>query len=90
MGSGIKFDAKQHLKFAIDRDFKGKTKRWNVWNRLRMDFLGTIKWYGAWRKYCFFPDDGTIYDSKCMKRIMEFIDEQTDIRNAERRKKKGK
>lgn len=37
--------------------------------------LGKIKWYGAWRKFCFFPNEQTIWDSKCLKHIIEFLDE---------------
>ena len=35
--------------------------------------LGFIKWYGAWRQYCFFPLNSTIFSSGCMKDINDFI-----------------
>lgn len=28
--------------------------------------LGVIKWYGAWRKYCFFPSSDTVWDNNCL------------------------
>lgn len=38
-------------------------------------FLGEIKWYGAWRKFCFFPDLETIWDNKCLSLVVDFLDE---------------
>ncbi len=37
--------------------------------------IGQIKWYGAWRKYCFFPDEYTVWDRKCLKELIDFLDE---------------
>lgn len=37
--------------------------------------LGEIKWFGAWRKYCFFPGENTIFDNKCLNFILEFLEE---------------
>lgn len=37
--------------------------------------LGEIKWYGAWRKFCFFPNVDTIWDNKCLTFIIKFLDE---------------
>ena len=50
----------------------GKTLVWAV----RKDDLrlGQIEWYAAWRRYCFFPCGATLFDSSCLKEIMDFID----------------
>jgi hypothetical protein len=37
--------------------------------------LGQIKWYPGWRRYAFFPDAETLYDSSCLKDIQNYIDE---------------
>ena len=37
--------------------------------------LGQIKWYPGWRRYAFFPDSETLYDSSCLKDIQNYIDE---------------
>lgn len=40
--------------------------------------LGMIKWYGAWRKFCWFTDgifDDIVFDSKCLNDIKGFLDE---------------
>lgn len=41
------------------------------------NFLGLIKWYGAWRKYCFFPEEQTIFESVCLKDISDFCYTET-------------
>lgn len=46
--------------------------------------LGEIKWYGAWRKFCFFPNKDTIWDNKCLSHVINFLDET----NKDWRKKK--
>ena len=46
--------------------------------------IGIVKWYPAWRRYCFFPDSETLYDSQCMKDISAYIDELMELRNKER------
>ncbi len=35
--------------------------------------LGEIKWYGAWRKFCFFPANETIWDDKCLEDLVSFV-----------------
>ena len=39
------------------------------------DDLGEIKWYGAWRKFCFYPNSNTIWDNKCLEELLNFITE---------------
>lgn len=36
--------------------------------------LGDVKWFGAWRKFCFFPCDKTVWDTKCLNEVVEFVD----------------
>lgn len=39
--------------------------------------LGMVKWYGAWRKFCWFTDgifDDIVFDSKCLNDIERFLD----------------
>lgn len=35
--------------------------------------LGKIKWYGAWRQYCFYPEPETIFNTGCMDDIQRVI-----------------
>lgn len=31
--------------------------------------LGSIRWFGPWRRYVFVPVDGTLFDYSCMEAI---------------------
>lgn len=42
--------------------------------------LGTIKWHGPWRQYCFFPNGETIFSGDCMRYIIDFIKELMEKR----------
>lgn len=46
-------------------------------------FLGTIKWFGAWRRYVFHPESNTLFDAGCLSAIQTKINELM----AERKKK---
>lgn len=64
----------------------GKTGVWNVLSLRHDALLGQIKWYGAWRQYCFFPAADTIFNPGCMDDIKAFIGEQMAARCADRSK----
>ena len=36
-------------------------------------YLGAIKWYSAWRQFCFYPDGGAIWSSGCLKDVQTFL-----------------
>lgn len=57
----------------------GKTDYYAVQTKSH-EAIGVIKWYSRWRRYCFFPDEGTLYDSKCMKNIADFMQSIMDAR----------
>lgn len=39
--------------------------------------LGTIKWWGAFRAYCFFPNQYTLFDAACLRDIATFCEDHT-------------
>jgi hypothetical protein len=51
-----------------------KTRRFSVRNALSRVYLGEIKWFGSFRKYCYFPVSGTVFDSWCLDQISDFCD----------------
>ncbi len=51
----------------------GKTDIWNVLSKSSGYILGQIKWYGAWRQYCFWPSPKTIFNPQCMEDINQVI-----------------
>lgn len=50
-----------------------KTETWRVVSKNNSSTLGTIRWYGAWRQYCFFPTNFTVFNDGCLEKITEFI-----------------
>jgi len=53
-----------------------KTMRWDVMAKAG-DHLGEVKWFGRWRKYCFFPLSGCAFEGTCMREIVKFIEDRT-------------
>jgi len=55
---------------------KAKTKCWLV---VAKDggTIGSVKWHGPWRKYCFFPYDYTVFEEDCLRDISNFIEGET-------------
>lgn len=35
--------------------------------------LGMIKWHGAWRKFCLFPNSNTLWDNKCLEDVINLL-----------------
>lgn len=51
----------------------GKTLRWAVQNIRTGEWFGWIKWHGAWRRYCFFDKEASLYDDDCLRMIADFL-----------------
>lgn len=51
----------------------GKTSRFACLNRHHGGELGIVKWYGAWRQYCYFPTSQAVYSAGCLRDIANFI-----------------
>lgn len=62
-----------HTRFFDDGPHKpgAKTRKFDVFG-LTHRLLGHVKWWGAWRKYCFFPLDSMLFDNHCLNQIAEF------------------
>lgn len=74
-----------HIEFeCLDIRDGQKTARWDVWTRSadNPQLLGDVHWYGAWRKYCFFPEDNCIFEEVCMREISDFIVARTKEQRA--------
>jgi len=52
---------------------EAKTQVYNVINNLDGSYLGQVKWYSAWRKYCFFPQPNCVFESDCLSDITKFL-----------------
>jgi hypothetical protein len=65
-----------------DRSLGKKTDVWEVWRRneasLRLtSHAGQVRWHSPWRRYCFFPSAGTVWEQDCLRSIAEFIESET-------------
>lgn len=72
--------AKEYLDFDEDYDEKSvmrKTKCFIILNKVTNDDLGQVKWNGAWRQYCFYPDPDTHWSRGCLKEVYDFIEKLT-------------
>lgn len=54
---------------------KLKTKVYQVVSKSSRENLGEVRWYPAWRHYCFFPfrEFETVYSDRCLLEISLFI-----------------
>jgi hypothetical protein len=53
---------------------KTKTEQFLVKNKSSDFILGTMKWYGPWRRYCLFINKpGLVFDAGCLADIQDFI-----------------
>lgn len=76
----------------FDEDGKSASGKTSVWTVATMhdkadsdeqySGLGAIKWYGAWRRYCFFPLGQTIFEQDCLRDIAAFCEKQTKAQRA--------
>lgn len=64
--------SKPYLEFELIEK-KPKTNVYSI-NSIASGFkLGIVKWFSSWRQYCFFPNEGTVFDQRCMKDIRDFM-----------------
>jgi hypothetical protein len=63
-----------YLRFEKEAD-TGRTEQYGVFSALHGDRLGTVKWYGAWRQYAFFPERETVWNRDCPRQLAGFLDE---------------
>ena len=71
----------QYLEFRFVEK-KPKTRVWEVCSKTNMLRLGLIKWYGSWRQYTFFPEQGTVFNEGCLEDIRYFLISENDIQKA--------
>lgn len=58
----------------------GKTFVFGVYTKPAGEFLGVIRWYGAWRKYAFFPETQTLYEQDCLRDIAQFLEDAKNLK----------
>jgi hypothetical protein len=67
------YETSKYLCFE-ELESKTKTKQFAVRNKTQSFILGYVKWYGPWRRYCFFIDkSGLVFDAECLADIQDFL-----------------
>lgn len=41
------------------------------------NLLGVIRWHAPWRKYAFFPEDGTLFEQDCLQDLSQTLIDKT-------------
>ena len=67
----------------------GRTQIWQVLNCRHLFICGEIRWHGAFRKYCFYPSNSTLFDWDCLRMVADFCEEKTK-EHYETKRKTGK
>ena len=81
----------QWIEFSAPlRTKSGTTFSWSVYAKESVAFLGTVKWFGRWRRYAFFPEPETVFEIDCLSALAEFLRQKTQERVAEARQGKEK
>jgi len=57
-----------------------KTQKYACLSNSSHSHLGTVKWWGPWRQYCFFPHGNTVFNVGCMTDINDFIGQLMEAR----------
>lgn len=57
-----------------------KTDVYEVLTRDEKLKLGEVKWFGRWRKYSFFPEPETVFETACLGDIQNFLFELMEKR----------
>jgi hypothetical protein len=73
----------------IGTSASGLTRLWTVVNIRTGEIVGQIRWYGAWRRYAFYPKiedvDWIAFDAECLGQIVEKLQEVNAQRRSDRR-----
>jgi len=57
-----------------------KTKKIGVYSVTWGNYLGEIKWYVPWRRYCFYPGVNTLFDVNSLQIVQDKIAELMSMR----------
>lgn len=80
---------KTYLRFVEqEQPSSRKTKIWKIFSSVGETYLGYIKWWPGWRRYCFFAEYMMLFDVKCLNELSLFMQAEMDIRAANKRRRK--
>lgn len=61
----------------------GKTDVYGVYSVKGHDLLGTVKWFGRWRQYTFFPAEYSVFSAGCLEDVVDFLGNLKKFRGME-------
>lgn len=64
----------KYIHFEIMRALP-KTKVWACVSNRGDATLGEVKWWAAWRQYCFLPRPAGVFNRGCLEDINDFINQ---------------
>ena len=68
----------KYVRFNVLPQEKGRvTKRFEVTNGAGDIVLGHIGWHSPWRRYVFYPQANTLFDSDCVQEIASHLHSYT-------------
>jgi hypothetical protein len=79
----------RYIKFELALTQPPKTSVWFCLNIETGSVLGKVKYYPAWRQYCYFPQSATVFNDGCLRDIADFLG-QLDADRKEKRRKEQK
>jgi len=78
----------KYIHFEIIEE-KRKTHVWGCFNNRSGKLIGEIKWYSAWRQYCFFPYTRSLFNDTCLDNVSHFLGQLRDGRKPENKTEGG-
>lgn len=57
-----------------------KTKKYNVYSAHDGSNLGMVAWYGGWRQYVFYPQDGVMWSHDCLTELAAYMKKLMEAR----------
>jgi len=73
----------EYLIFEKAAQQPAKTSAWECKNAKSGTVLGIVKWYGPWRRYCYFPTVQAVYSAGCLNDITHFIEQLKNEKGVE-------
>lgn len=72
----------KYLRFepVEDGKLRATTELFAVVSKSGQHLLGEVKWFPRWRRYGFFPEEGSVFDATCLQDITAFIDSKMQAR----------
>lgn len=72
--TGVGGEKRYRFIHFVEIERKAKTSVFSCRNNRSGEELGQVRWYPAWRRYCYFPTVQAIYSAGCLADIQHFME----------------